>query len=79
MSDEFGVITHSAREEALECAYALQASLSYPFLIRGEKVLVGVSIGVVHNDGLGNLLKRADEAMYSAKANQSGVTLSSTH
>ena len=77
--DEFGVITHCASEDALECAYALQASLSYPFLIRDEKVLVGVSIGVVHNDGLGNLLKRADEAMYSAKANQSGVTLSSTH
>ncbi|CAB4587729.1 unannotated protein [freshwater metagenome] len=77
--DEFGVITHSASEDALECAYALQASLSYPFLIRGEKVLVGVSIGVVHNDGLGDLLKRADEAMYSAKTNQSGVTLSSTH
>ena len=77
--DEFGVITHSASEDALESAYALQASLSYPFLIRGEKVLVGVSIGVVHNDGQGDLLRRADEAMYSAKANQSGVTLSSTH
>lgn len=76
--DEFGVITHSASEDAMESAYALQASLSYPFLIRGEKVLVGVSIGVVHNDGLGDLLRRADEAMYSAKANQCGVTLSST-
>lgn len=73
--DEFGVVTRSASEDALECAYALQASLSYPFTIRGEKVLVGVSIGVVHNDGLGNLLQRADEAMYSAKANQGGVTL----
>ena len=77
--DEFGVVTHSASEDSLECAYALHASLSYPFLIRGEKVLVGVSIGIVHNDGLGNLLKRADEAMYSAKANRSGVTLSSAH
>ena len=77
--DEFGVVTRSASEDALECAYALQASLSYPFSIKGEKVLVGVSIGVVHNDGLGNLLQRADEAMYSAKANQGGVTLFSTH
>ena len=77
--DEFGVVTHAASEDALECAYALQASLSYPFSIKGEKVLVGVSIGIVHNDGLGNLLKRADEAMYSAKANESGVTLFSTH
>lgn len=77
--DEFGVITHLASDEALDCAYALHASLSYPFTIDGEKVLVGVSVGIVHNDGLGNLLKRADEAMYSAKANQSGVTLALNH
>lgn len=65
--DEFGVIVKGSYEESLEGAYALRASLSYPFTISGQKISVGVSIGYVHNDGRGDLLKRADIAMYQAK------------
>jgi diguanylate cyclase (GGDEF)-like protein len=65
--DEFGVIVKGNYEETLEGAYALRASLSYPFTISGQKISVGVSIGYVHNDGRGDLLKRADMAMYQAK------------
>lgn len=65
--DEFGVIVKGSYEETLEGAYALRATLSYPFSISGQKISVGVSIGYVHNDGRGDLLKRADIAMYQAK------------
>jgi diguanylate cyclase (GGDEF)-like protein len=71
--DEFGIIYKGRYEEALESAYALRASLSYPFTIAGAKIHVGVSIGVVENDGAGDLLKRADSAMYRAKQMETGV------
>ena len=74
--DEFGVIIEGSYEETLEGAYALRASLSYPFTISGKKILVGVSIGYVHNDGRGDLLKRADKAMYQAKNSDEGVVQS---
>lgn len=74
--DEFGVIVKGSYEETLEGAYALRASLSYPFTISGQKISVGVSIGYVHNDGRGDLLKRADIAMYQAKNSDEGVVQS---
>jgi diguanylate cyclase len=74
--DEFGVIVKGSYEETLESAYALQATLSYPFTISGQKISVGVSIGYVHNDGRGDLLKRADIAMYQAKNSDEGVVQS---
>lgn len=74
--DEFGVIVKGDYEETLEGAYALRASLSYPFTISGQKISVGVSIGYVHNDGRGDLLKRADMAMYQAKNSAEGVVQS---
>jgi diguanylate cyclase (GGDEF)-like protein len=74
--DEFGVIVKGSYEETLEGAYALRASLSYPFTISGQKISVGVSIGYVHNDGRGDLLKRADMAMYQAKNSDEGVVQS---
>jgi diguanylate cyclase (GGDEF)-like protein len=74
--DEFGVIVKGNYEETLEGAYALRASLSYPFTISGQKISVGVSIGYVHNDGRGDLLKRADMAMYQAKNSAEGVVQS---
>lgn len=74
--DEFGIIIKGSYEETLEGAYALRASLSYPFTISGQKISVGVSIGYVHNDGRGDLLKRADMAMYQAKNSAEGVVQS---
>ena len=71
--DEFGVLIDGSYETTLEAAFALQATLSYPFVIRGHSITIGVSIGHAHNDGEGNLLERADRAMYEAKRTGSGV------
>jgi diguanylate cyclase (GGDEF)-like protein len=71
--DEFGVLVNGSYEKTIEAAYALQATLSYPIHIRGIEISIGVSIGHVHNDGEGNLLERADAAMYEAKKSGVGV------
>ena len=71
--DEFGVLINGNYEETLEAAYALLATCSYPFSIEGHSIKVGVSIGHVHNDGGGDLLERADAAMYEAKRSGAGV------
>ena len=71
--DEFGVLIDGSYEKTIEAAYALQATLSYPIHIRGLEISIGVSIGYVQNDGEGNLLERADAAMYEAKKSGVGV------
>jgi diguanylate cyclase (GGDEF)-like protein len=71
--DEFGVLAYGSPDETLELAYALEASLSYPVLIDGKSLMLGVSIGYVKNDGGKNLLERADAAMYEAK--RSGISV----
>jgi diguanylate cyclase (GGDEF)-like protein len=71
--DEFGVLIPGSMEETLESAHALRASLSYPCLVNGLSISVGVSVGHAYNDGAGNLLKRADDAMYRAKQMELGV------
>jgi diguanylate cyclase (GGDEF)-like protein len=75
--DEFGVLISGSYEETIEAAYALQATCSYPFLIEGNSIKIGVSIGHVHNDGAGDLLERADAAMYEAKRSGVGVVQAS--
>ncbi len=71
--DEFGVLINGSYETTLEAAFTLQATLSYPFIIRGNTITIGVSIGHAHNDGENNLLERADAAMYEAKRTGAGV------
>jgi len=71
--DEFGVLVNGSYERTLEAAFALQATLSYPFIIRGHTITIGVSIGHAHNEGENNLLERADAAMYEAKRTGVGV------
>ena len=71
--DEFGVLVNGSYERTLEAAFALQATLSYPFIIRGHSITIGVSIGHAHNEGENNLLERADAAMYEAKRTGAGV------
>ena len=65
--DEFGVIATGNSEATLELASALKATLSYPFMIDGKTISISVSIGHVRNDAAGDLLQRADLAMYEAK------------
>jgi len=71
--DEFGVIIYGEAPVGIEVAQALRACLSYPFALAGESISVGVSIGRVLSDGKGDLLKRADIAMYEAKRSGTGI------
>ena len=71
--DEFGVLVEGSYESAMDIALALRATLSYPFSIDDENINIGVSIGVAANNGLADLLRRADDAMYLAKREGLGV------
>ena len=65
--DEFGILFNGGPQSALEIVQALKACVSYPFLIDGKNISVGVSIGHVNNSEGGDLLAKADAAMYVAK------------
>ena len=65
--DEFGILVTGSDDATLELASALKATLSYPFILDGKSISISVSIGHVRNDGAGELLQRADMAMYEAK------------
>ena len=71
--DEFGILVDGSSESVMEIALALRGTLSYPFLIDGHEVSIGVSIGIADNDGAADLLQRADNAMYAAKRQALGV------
>lgn len=71
--DEFGVLYEGEQESAIEMALALRATLSYPFHIENKEIKLGVSIGVAKNNGDDDLLRRADNAMYTAKREGLGV------
>lgn len=73
--DEFGVIIPGAARHGHEMALALRSTVSYPFVIAGHEIKVGVSIGRVINDGSGDLIARADRAMYEAKRSGAGTVL----
>ena len=71
--DEFGILVDGSNESVMEIALALRGTLSYPFVINGHEINIGVSIGIADNDGADDLLLRADNAMYSAKRQALGV------
>lgn len=71
--DEFGALISGDFESTMEAALALHASVSYPFSIAGENIVVGVSVGFVTNDGTRDMMHRADQAMYKAKREDLGV------
>jgi diguanylate cyclase (GGDEF)-like protein len=71
--DEFGILVDGSNESVMEIALALRGTLSYPFVIDGQEITIGVSIGIADNDGAADLLQRADNAMYSAKRQALGV------
>ncbi len=71
--DEFGALISGDFESTMEAALALHASASYPFSIAGEKIMIGVSVGFVTNDGTRDMMHRADQAMYKAKREDLGV------
>jgi diguanylate cyclase (GGDEF)-like protein/PAS domain S-box-containing protein len=72
--DEFALLQTGLRcpQAALDMAEKVITLMRDPFMIAGEQIVIGASIGVVihPNDGddIDNLLKKADIAMYRAKA-----------
>ena len=73
--DEFGVVIPGDARLGQEVAQALISTVSYPFIVEGHEVSVGVSIGRVINDGSVDLMRRADIAMYAAKRAGGGTVL----
>ncbi|MDO9453991.1 MAG: diguanylate cyclase [Stagnimonas sp.] len=78
--DEFVVLAHSIRdsEDAITLAGKIHELFKVPFDIRGEKVTLSTSIGIVlypadASDAEG-LLRHADAAMYEAKQKGRGGT-----
>lgn len=73
--DEFGALIPGP--DGHEVAYALRATLAYPFAIAGHTIRLDVSIGEAVNEpseaNSDSLLRRADEAMYRAKKLRAGV------
>jgi diguanylate cyclase (GGDEF)-like protein len=65
--DEFGVLLPGSETSTQEIALALQACVSYPFLIDGKPISIGVSVGHIRNSEGGDLLAKADAAMYREK------------
>lgn len=65
--DEFGVLISGDISAIDEISQALKACVSYPFLIDGRSISIGVSVGYVSNSESGDLLAKADAAMYRAK------------
>jgi diguanylate cyclase (GGDEF)-like protein len=76
--DEFAVLVHAVdRAEAMTAAGKLRAAVAHPFSLGGVTLHTDVSIGIAlypdHGRDLGQLLRRADIAMYKAKSERAGL------
>jgi diguanylate cyclase (GGDEF)-like protein len=76
--DEFAVVlARTTPREAVEVGHALRRTIEAPGSVRGIPVSVDASIGIAlaPEDGIevGQLLRRADVAMYAAKQGRGGV------
>jgi diguanylate cyclase (GGDEF)-like protein len=75
--DEFVLVVRGPRSCADELALALCSELAQPVDLGGRTALVGASIGMAHHPEHGSnsldLMRRADMAMYSAKAHGGGA------
>lgn len=73
--DEFVIILQSIRsiEDAISKAQQIIDSMQQPFMVNNYELFITCSIGIANFDGdcdgMGNLLKNADTAMYEAKDN----------
>jgi diguanylate cyclase (GGDEF)-like protein len=72
--DEFALIMRTtSKEDVVELAAAIAATVARPFDIAGSKVAVGISIGIAMapeaGTDRGELARKADMALYQAKKN----------
>lgn len=76
--DEFGIIAPINKYEAVELGQAIRATLSYPISLNSEQIEVGVSVGITEFNSAqtsSELLHQADQMMYEAKRNKTGVRI----
>jgi diguanylate cyclase (GGDEF)-like protein len=79
--DEFGIVvdTPSDEADALRIADRIRDVLGEPFDVQDLSLQVGASVGIAlfpaHADTAGELMRRADVAMYQAKSAHSGREL----
>ncbi|WP_348629360.1 EAL domain-containing protein [Methylobacterium sp. 17Sr1-1] len=70
--DEFAILKDAGREALLALADRIIAALGRSFALEGQDVAIGVSIGIAlapeHGDDPDGLLRKADTALYAAKA-----------
>ncbi len=76
--DEFALVAPGVTPlKAIELGHALRRGIEAPFSIRGIPVSVDASVGIAlapeDGTGVGQLIRRADVAMYAAKAARAGV------
>ena len=76
--DEFAIVIGNLAPNApVDAGRRLREVLELPFEIEGHQLTVGASIGIVycpdHGSDATTLMRRADVAMYAAKAARSGV------
>jgi diguanylate cyclase (GGDEF)-like protein len=67
--DEFGVLLWDADPATADTvAERLRVTCRAPIEVAGTQVSVGISVGVAHDDALGErTVERADEALYAEK------------
>jgi len=66
--DEFAVIfKDKRREEVLATAESIVAEFRHPYYLKGTRIKLGVSIGVAFSSDTTQLLRSADNALYTAK------------
>jgi len=78
--DEFGMLLPSTSvEHSFKIAQKIVEKFNEPFIIEGQSLNIGISIGVVefplHGDDQTVLMQRADVAMYHAKQNKLGYAV----
>jgi diguanylate cyclase (GGDEF)-like protein/PAS domain S-box-containing protein len=78
--DEFAVILHGTGAEGVSAIVeTLLLRLQAPFLVEGQPVAIGASIGVAvwpaHGQEADTLMRRADVAMYVAKRGSTGFAM----
>ncbi len=79
--DEFAMLlcANNAKEQAEKKAKQVLRVMSQPFEIQGQSLLLDVSIGIAifpeHGKNLGQILSRADMAMYAAKRMKTGYAV----
>ncbi|MFP4127608.1 MAG: EAL domain-containing protein, partial [Desulfonatronovibrio sp.] len=79
--DEFGIIIKGpdARHLASEAAAQIIEIMAVPFDIDGQALVLDVSIGIAlypdHGNNMGQILSRADVAMYASKRRKTGLTI----